>query len=203
MPETHHTFFICNGTWRALFTPCILVAFAALVIAASGSSAADVLRYERGAVLQGELWRLLTGNLVHLGLSHLALNLAGLVLVCGLFHKSLTARQWLVVLFICALTTTLGLLVFSPQVAWYVGLSGVLHGLFVAGTLAQLQRGQRCAYVCVVLIGVKLAVELVWGPSPELSSLIHGGVIVVAHFYGAIGGLVGHGILQRINLNKH
>jgi len=191
VPPNQYTSIVSNNTLRALFAPCILVAIAALVIAASGSSAADALRYERGAVLQGELWRLLTGNLVHLGLTHLALNLAGLALVCGLFLKTLTARQWSVALLACALATTLGLLAFAPQVAWYVGLSGVLHGLFVAGALAQLRRGRHFAYAYLVLIGVKLTVEIVWGSSPELSALIGGNVVAVAHLYGALGGLAG------------
>jgi len=197
VPPNNHTSIVSNNTLCVLFAPCILVAIATLAIAASGSSAADVLRFERGAVLRGELWRLLTGNLVHLGPTHLALNLAGLALVYGLFRKTLTARQWSAALLLSALTTTLGFLAFSPQVSWYVGLSGVLHGLFVAGTISLLQNGQRSAYAYLGLIGVKLAVELIEGSSPALSLLIRGDVIVVAHFYGAIGGLAGLAFLVR------
>ena len=190
MPPIRRISFV-SAALRAACAPCIVVAIAVLVIGALGPSAADALRYERSAVLQGEFWRLVTGNLAHIGPAHLAINLAGLALVCGLYPKTLTALQWLATLFICALTVTLGLLVFSPQIAWYVGLSGVLHGLFVAGALAQLRHGQRSAYVYFVLIGAKLAVELVWGSAAEVSTLIGGDVIVVAHFYGAIGGFTG------------
>ena len=49
-----------------------------------------VLRYERGAVLDGELWRLLTAHLIHLGLAHWALNAAGLVL-CALLANRVDA----------------------------------------------------------------------------------------------------------------
>ena len=190
MPPIRRISFISDAL-RAACAPCIVVAIAVLVIGAFGSSVADALRYERSAVLQGEFWRLVTGNLVHIGPTHLAMNLAGLALVCGMYPKTLTARQWSATLFICALTVTLGLLVFSPLIAWYVGLSGVLHGLFVAGALAQLRHGRRSAYVYLVLIGVKLALELVWGSSAEVSALIGGDVIVVAHLYGAIGGFTG------------
>lgn len=190
MPPIRRISFISDAL-RAAWAPCIVVAIAVFVIGAFGSNVADALRYERSAVLQGQFWRLVTGNLVHIGPTHLALNLAGLALVCGLYPKTLTARQWSATLFICALTVTLGLLVFSPQIAWYVGLSGVLHGLFVAGALVQFRHGRRSAYVYLVLIGVKLALELVWGSSAEVSALIGGDVIVVAHLYGAIGGFTG------------
>ena len=190
MPPIRRISFVSDAL-RAACAPCIVVAIAVLVIGAFGSSVADALRYERSAVLQGEFWRLVTGNLVHIGPTHLAINLAGLALVCGMYPKTLTARQWSATLFICALTVTLGLLVFSPLIAWYVGLSGVLHGLFVAGALVQFRQGRRSAYVYLVLIGVKLALELVWGSSAEVSALIGGDVIVVAHLYGAIGGFTG------------
>src|SRR5262245_13977247 len=63
-----------------------LVTVLILAAALGGDAIRMELRYERAAVFRGELWRLVTGHIVHLGWSHTLLNLAGLALVwmlCG------------------------------------------------------------------------------------------------------------------------
>ena len=58
----------------------------------------ELLRFDRGGIAAGELWRLLTGHFVHLGVSHTLLNLAGLLLVWVLVGAACTWRQWLLVM---------------------------------------------------------------------------------------------------------
>ena len=58
----------------AIAVLCILVAMGA-------EDARALLKYDRLAIEGGDWWRLITGHFVHLGLSHLALNIAGLLLV--------------------------------------------------------------------------------------------------------------------------
>ena len=69
-----------------------------VLLAFSGNSARLLLRYERSAILDGELWRLLTGHLVHGNAWHLALNVAGMGLVALLFGRDYSPGQWLLVL---------------------------------------------------------------------------------------------------------
>ncbi|MFY8131142.1 MAG: rhomboid family intramembrane serine protease, partial [Burkholderiaceae bacterium] len=45
-------------------------------------------KYDRVLVLEGEVWRLVTGVWVHLSWAHLTMNLVGLALVLVLFKKS-------------------------------------------------------------------------------------------------------------------
>lgn len=45
------------------------------------------LCYERNAILDGELWRLFSGHVVHGGWEHLSLNLFALIIVWVLFKK--------------------------------------------------------------------------------------------------------------------
>jgi len=170
--------------------PILFVAFAAIAIALAGPALQQALRYERDAILSGELWRLLTAHLVHLGPVHLALNLAGLVIVYGLFRASLTPLGWTLTLLVSALGTSLGLLAWNPEISWYVGLSGLLHGAFLAGALTELRHGRRFALVYIALLALKLLSEALWGPSPGTVNLIGGSVITAAHVYGALGGLV-------------
>ena len=75
-------------------------------------------------------------------------------------------------------------------VVTYVGLSGVLHGLFVSGCLMDIRNGHRDALLLFILISAKLAWEQVSGPLPGSESTAGGHVVVDAHLYGALSGVV-------------
>ena len=170
--------------------PAMLLAGAAVLVALLPATIQQLLRYERAAILAGEWWRLLTGHLVHLGPVHLALNLGGVVVVYGLFRSALTTTGWALALLLSALAATLGLLLWSPEVGWYVGLSGQLHGAFLAAALAAWKQQRPLAITAMALLVLKLLGELWFGPSTETSRLIGGHIIGAAHLYGALGGLV-------------
>ncbi len=155
-----------------------------------GDTAQQALRYDRGAIQDGQWWRLLSAHLVHLGPSHLLMNLAGLWLVWLLVGPALSARNWLILLLADALTTGMALLILNPQLGWYVGLSGVLHGLLVAGAIADIRGGQRGAWLLLGAVVFKLGWEQMAGPLPGSEASAGGTVIVDAHLYGALGGLL-------------
>lgn len=172
----------------------IAVATIALALACAGLQATGLvpwLRYDRVAIAGGEVWRLITGHLVHLGAAHLAVNVAGLALVALLVGRYLSLRAWAATFFLCCLTTAGGLLWLSPDVRWYVGLSGVLHGLLVAGAARAAQRGPERLFNTLVLaiVAAKLGWEQFFGAVPGTSRLAGGSVIVDAHLFGAVGGL--------------
>lgn len=168
----------------------LVIASLALLLALSGENGDLALRYDRVAIMNGEWWRLLTGNLVHLSWSHLWLNLAGLILVWLLFYTALTARAWWTVTVASAAAVGLGLLLFDPELEWYVGLSGMLHGLFAAGLVGRLRTGSKAEWVLAAVLIAKLAWEQWAGPSPGTAALAGGNVIVDAHLYGTIGGML-------------
>jgi len=169
--------------------PLILAALSTL-FASIGESATQGLRYDRAAILGGQWWRLISGNLVHLGWPHLLLNLAGLILVWLLFERSLSSRSWIIVTLTSALAVGGGLLLFDPALHWYVGLSGLLHGLFAAGLVATLFAGSRAEWLLAPLFAAKIAWEQLVGSMPGTTAIAGGPVIVDAHLYGAIGGAV-------------
>lgn len=170
----------------------VLLAVAAvmIVIAIAGPTVGELLRYEREAILGGQLWRMISGHLVHGGWAHLLLNIAGLGLVWLLFGQALNAQQWMLVFTACALGVGLGLLVLNPRVAWYVGLSGVLHGLFAAGALVDRYFPTPVRVLLLGLLCCKLVWEQLQGPMPGTASAVSGHIIVDAHLYGAITGLI-------------
>jgi rhomboid family GlyGly-CTERM serine protease len=148
------------------------------------------LRYERNPIINGEWWRLLSGNFVHLSWEHLLMNLAGLVLIWLLLGRLLTLSQWLAVIVSSSLAVGIGLLAFNPQLDWYVGLSGMLHGMFVAGLVNNIRRGYRLEWLLLLALMAKLIWEQTSGALPGSTELAGGTVIVDAHLYGAISGAV-------------
>lgn len=179
--------------------PALVLASAALILAAGGQTARLALRYDRGAILDGEAWRLVTGHLVHLGWAHALLNVAGLVLVWILVGTSLAGVGWLIVSIGSVIAMGAGFMLLEPGLGWYVGLSGLLHGLFVAGALAMTLDGQRDGLVMLVLAMLKLAWEQFAGPLPLTADAAGGPVIVDAHLYGALGALVGAGLALTLS----
>src|SRR5689334_9369271 len=106
-----------------------------------GEAARDTFSYQRSALVERQWWRLISAHFVHLGLEHAALNSMGVVLMWALFARDYAPVRWLAIYLGSCLTVSAGLWFFSPQVEWYVGASGALHGVMTAGTLAHLRRG--------------------------------------------------------------
>lgn len=149
-----------------------------------------LLRYERDLIGTGQLWRLLTGNLVHLGWAHWLMNSLGLLLVWALFEPYQRSVQTAGLLLFCCLLVGVGLYWFSPNVGWYVGLSGALHGLLIAGLLGQVRHQPGFSLSVLGLVVGKLIWEQVFGPLPGSEDTAGGPVVVVAHSYGAVAGLL-------------
>jgi rhomboid family GlyGly-CTERM serine protease len=167
----------------------ILVIFGACaVLAAGGDELREVARYERHAVESGEYWRLVTAHLVQLGWGHLWPNLAALAVIGALFADVFRTADWWRASIASAATIDAGLYLLDPTVLWYVGLSGVLHGLVAAGAVAFLLRGEVIGYVLAIGLGAKLAFEQLVGPVPFTAESVGGPVVVAAHLYGAAGG---------------
>lgn len=160
------------------------------LFALGGSELTAILRFDREALLHdGQVWRLFTGHLVHLGWSHTGLNIAGLVLIWILIGHRYDNRQWSAIIAALMLGISLGLLLFNPTLTWYVGLSGVLHGMLVAGAIADIRSGDKTAWVLLILIAAKLIWEQITGALPGSEAAAGGNVIVDAHFYGGLVGL--------------
>ena len=114
--------------------------------------------------------------------------MVGVGLIAGLFSRDYSFRQWLWILLLSLAAIDVGFVFFEPQLDWYVGLSGVLHGALAAGAVAWWCHERRLLRrsLTAVLVG-KLAWEQWHGALPLSGDMP---VIVDAHLYGAIGGLI-------------
>ena len=165
------------------------------------SGLAPMLRYSRDAIAAGELWRLITAHLVHLGAAHFALNAMGTVLAAALVGAQLRPLAWGWVWLACALSVSGGLWWLQPEIGWYVGMSGVLHGLIVAGAVTGLgdYRERLFAAAVLVAIAAKLGWEQWSGAMPGTAALAGGSVITEAHLYGAVGGLLAGSVILALH----
>ena len=165
------------------------LAIALLAVILQWAGGQEWLRLEREQAW-AEPWRLFGAHFVHLGWNHLGLNVAGLVLLWLLLGDTVRPLGWVLGVVAMALGVSVGLLCCSPAVGWYVGFSGVLHGMFAAGAVANLRRLTPLALAILGVLLVKLLAEQIGVGDPLTAELIGGAVIVDAHLYGVLLGLV-------------
>ena len=159
----------------------------------------DGLEFDREAILAGQAWRLLTGNLVHWSWQHLALAVGAFLAVGLLFERGL-GRLYPWVLLTAAVAVGAGLLLFAPEVSLYRGLSGVDSGQFAVAVLHEIRlvRAGRQLLLPVgaaLVFGVKMLYECLTGTMMfGTESLGDIGIpLPVAHVAGTLGALVALG----------
>ena len=180
----------------------ILILAAILAVLGLGHEFVNpALNYQRGAVLDGQIWRLVTAHLVHLNAWHMAMNLTGLLLCWFFFTDLFTRRLLWLWLGVSAPVVGLAFLGLDPELTRYVGLSGLLHGLLVLLLILGL-RGNPVLHSLVLVV---VAGRLFWEQRPDydteyLRSFIDGSVYVNAHLYGALAGL---GLAVGVLIRRH
>ena len=175
----------CDGRYGAgLLAACGLL----LIPQLGGRAATLLLRYERAPIAAGQWWRLLTAHIAHLSLHHAVLNALGLVFLWALFAREWRPRQWAIIALVVTVAIDCGLWFRDPGVAWYVGASGVLHGLMAAGVIAYVRRSDPLGWIMAVLLAAKLGYEQLHGPLPFAGRGVP--VVVDAHLYGALAGVL-------------
>ena len=177
-----------NSDFLSVWLSTIVATIIVLGIGILGDAGREFLAYERGAIASGELWRLVTAHFVHTGPAHLVYNVAGLWVIWYLVCTSIRGLVALSVWVVSIAGVTLGLWLFEPGLSWYVGLSGVLHGLVAAGLMLNLRSMRAESWVVAVALAGKLVYEQLFGPLPGSEESTGVAVIVDAHLYGALAG---------------
>ncbi len=158
-----------------------------------------VLQYDREAVMHGELWRLVTGNLVHWSLEHFCLDV-GAFLVLGILYEPSLRRSSVPFgrfLFVVALLIGVTLFAFVPGMNMYRGLSGVDSGVFAAGLLMEAAAAKRdprrwifvgpALVIFTVKIGFECGTGRLFFGTASLGDL--GQPVPLAHAAGAVAGI--------------
>jgi len=146
--------------------------------------------YQRDLVTNGEIWRIFTSHIFHTNGYHLLLNISAVVMLWALHGQFYNPRIYLLVLIISALTSAIGIHFFSLDIHRYVGLSGVLHGLFIWGALMDIKSKDKTGYILLVGVLLKILHEQFYGASDDVAQLISASVAINAHLWGALGGII-------------
>jgi rhomboid family GlyGly-CTERM serine protease len=148
--------------------------------------------YRYDDIAQGQVWRLFSGNLLHTNLWHLLMNLAGFWVIVFLHEVHYKRHpEKLVLLFVClCLLEGVGLYLFYPSLKAYVGLSGMLHGLFAFGAMMDIRKGYYSGYLLLVGVIAKVAYEQYFGATESVTELIGARVATESHLVGLICGLL-------------
>lgn len=148
------------------------------------------LEYDRVAVTAGEVWRLLTPNLVHLGARHTIMNLAGLWFTMLLFIHLLRQIDWLIWFLVLFIANIVSLYLWVPSLEHYVGMSGALYGLIAAAAVAELRLGIKLSGVLLVIVAGKIFIPQFIGLESSYDDWLGGSVIEEAHIIGFVQGLI-------------
>lgn len=174
--------------WLALAVSvlCLVLYLAALLYPAID----HLLSYQRHAISDGQWWRLISGNLLHTNHWHVLMNLAGLWVVLSLHHFHYRLAGLCLLFLLLCLLEGVGLYLGYPQLLGYVGLSGMLHGLFAFGAVQDIINKVRLGYVLLIGVIIKVGHEQFYGASDEVTSMIGARVATEAHLVGLLCGLV-------------
>lgn len=175
----------------------VFITLFAVVLALGGDAFSQMLRYEFSLRETGEVWRVLTAHFIHLDWIHLFLNLSGLWVIWWIVGPSLKEYQWAMVIVILSVAVSMGLILWSPSIMWYVGMSGILYGMLITGLIAGTQNVFSMNLFLFILVIIKIILEQT-DVTMSLLNISSSIVVVDAHLYGAVVGLL-CGVILRTN----
>lgn len=150
----------------------------------------SALAFHREQAVHGNWWQWLSAHFMHNNFMHYALNMIGLSLLYLLHGEYANLKSFCVIFLVLSLGISVCLYFFSPNLIWYVGMSGVLHGIFAWGVVIDIYLKRKTGYLLLIGLIIKLLDEQMFESSSFMADLIEVGVAVNAHLYGAIIGLV-------------
>lgn len=159
-----------------------------------------LLQFDRDAIAQGEWWRLISSQFIHYGVYHLLMNAAALIIINVALWRDAAVKSYLITLFVCLAGTGIGLWFFDPDLFFYTGLSGALHGLIVAGLLFTLKQTPAINAVALLAVWGKVIYEHTPWFDPQ-HALLPVPVAVDAHLWGAVSGLIAGLMLLWVRRN--
>ncbi len=185
-----NTLALSRQHFQAVFIIALLSIIAFISEYFLGDSFTKALVYQRKLITQGEIWRIVSGHILHTNGYHLLLNLTALFMLSVLHGRFYSIKNYTALFLLCSITTSVGIYYFEPTLRQYVGLSGVLHGIFVFGALMDIRAKDKTGYLLFLAVWLKIAHEQFYGASTDVSNLIEANVAVNAHLWGAVGGLL-------------
>ncbi len=157
----------------------------AFMQSASGSVLAGIGALYPGALAEGEWWRLITWNFLHIGIVHLLFNSIALYQIGPQVEEVFGPAKFIFIYLLTGVAAGIASLVISPS--FTAGASGSLFGLI--GLMAAYGYRQGGVYGRALMRSMLIwaAFGFVVGLSPGINNIAHGGGFVAG---GALGFLI-------------
>jgi rhomboid family GlyGly-CTERM serine protease len=150
----------------------------------------EYLALERTWWVDGHYYQLLTGHFLHTNFIHILFNLLGLLLLWSLHGDYYETFSYLLKFIVICIFLSLCIYFFSPDISVYVGLSGVIHGVFAWGCIRDLENKLISGWLLLFGLMLKVGNEQLNGAGSLMPDLIDATVATDSHLYGAILGVI-------------
>lgn len=167
----------------------LVVALLSLVAMVFEPKSSEIFALTPAASQWSSSFQFLTGHLLHTNNWHLLLNLLGMLLLWALHGEYYEYRRFAIIWIVLSIMTGAAIHFTDPNTI-YVGLSGVLHGLFVWGAVLDCKQGDKTGFVLLIGIAIKIVYEQFGGDLGDMESLIDAPVAINSHLFGAMSGLI-------------
>ena len=167
--------------------PLVALALTCIVIMLSPQYVRESLYLHIEDWKRGEYWRFFSAHLTHYSWTHCLSNVIGLLLLIGIFKDTKQSMHWLTAVIISCITISSGLILFSTQLDWYVGFSGVLTSLYAYASIKTFTENTKIS--TFILIGlIAYVVIQVYGGGELIGSMLISDLKTssYAHAYGLI-----------------
>lgn len=177
----------CQGVRRAPWRTLILAMIMGVLYAA-GHMLFGSLIFDKEAILNGQIWRFLTGHFVHCNFEHFFWDMAAFMILGSVIEFN-TPHRLVPSLVASCFFVSLWLMLGEKHLTTYCGLSGALNGLLVVAAILQWQRFHNKIFFLVLLAAfIKIIFELTTHQTIfcDLSSQS----VPTSHLAGYIGGVI-------------
>ncbi|NVJ68271.1 MAG: rhombosortase [Gammaproteobacteria bacterium] len=180
----------------------VSITLVVLILLLLEPTASNWLEYNRTAVTNGQYWRFITANLVHLSPQHTLMNLASLWLITLIFRSLININDWIYWFLALYFCNILGMHLWLPELNQYVGMSGALYGLIAACCVAEMRLKVWLSGLLLIVVGIKIFAPQILGISSEYDSWIGGFVVDESHIIGYLQGVILGLVWPKSRLNQ-
>jgi rhomboid family GlyGly-CTERM serine protease len=151
---------------------------------------------------QGEYWRFFSAHLIHYSWPHCLSNIIGLFLLMGIFNDTKQNIHWYFAATIVCIAVSSGLILFSTQLDWYLGFSGVLTGLYAYASIKTFNENTKISMIILIALLVSVVIQLFEGELISSILFVDLNTSSYAHAYGFIAGGL-YGVIERCIVCKY
>lgn len=151
---------------------------------------AGMFEYAREQIMTGQIWRLWTGHFVHGHMTHLVFNAIAAAALFFMFMSRVRKAELLTCALAFPVLISFALLLLYPDLAWYRGLSGVLHPVVGYFCVRFARTESKLYWLGLVMLGAKVVVEALRAQAGHQGELAGMAVATQAHLVGAWVGVL-------------